>query len=246
MRTKQSFTEIANKYNPVTKQWWTWVYALILTIVVIIDTTLKLTGGLRAWDDFIPAYIQFVALITGIWVIKLLNARDRKYFYFKSFANILWISNSIIFGFWISVIKDIILWMIDFNTYRIWGKDKESKEITKASLKEMMLFILMIAIVILAVGWPMTLIPEGSTFYSKHAWLDSINSGTLLAAVALTTLKRRESKLFFLLFAIGILIQSLAVNQLVATTSASIGIVISSLSMIQWYGEYNLKQKKQI
>lgn len=244
METKQTFTDIAIKYNPVTKSWWTWVYASILTTVVIIDTSLKLAGGLRGWEDFIPAYIQFVALITGIWVIKLLNARDRKYFYFKSFANVLWLTNSIIFGFWISVIKDIMLWMIDFNTYRVWGKDKNSKEITKASIGELSLFVLMIAIIILAVGWPMSLIPKETIFYSEHAWLDSINSGTLLSAVILTTLKRRESKFFFLLFTIGILIQSLAVNQLVSTTSASIGIVISLLSMIQWYGEYNLKQKQ--
>lgn len=244
METKKTFTQVATKYNPITKEWWTWVYAILLTTVVLVDTSLKLIGGSREWKEFIPAYIQFCALVLGIWVVKLLNDRNRNYFYFKSGANILWMINGIIFGFWISFIKDAILWIIDFNTFRVWGKNKEEKSITKASNKELLLFIVLIAVVILGAGWPMSLIPEGNTFYSEHAWIDSVGTGFLLSGVILTTLKRRESKLFFFLFAIAVLIQNIAVGQLVTTFSASVGIIITFLSMIQWYGEYNLEQKQ--
>lgn len=230
--------------NPIRKDWWSYAYGLVLTIIAIVDVSIKASNGVGGYEKYLPTVLQLVGLTTLAFSIKQLNKKQRKFFFLKTIYSVIFLINSLIFSLWVGVIKQVVGWIIDLNTYIQWGKPKASKYVTRITNKELIIFLIYIGVIIFAAGYPISLQKEGEIFYNKAAWGDAVGFATLTTALMLNAKKRRESKLLFLISALSSIVTMMSTGQLVSTSAAVLGTLISGLSMIEWYHEERVVRLK--
>lgn len=240
------FLQKIEKINPVTKHWWTWFYVSVISLATITYTILAGVSGETSWKIYLPSFLQFTGIVLGMFIIRLMNKRDRNFFIWKSFAYVAWLLNAAILGFWISFVKDIVLWIIDGRTFVKWGKPQTSKDITKMSNMEWLLSSLLIAFLVGVVGYLSSFIPSDHIFHMDYPYLDSLNTALLAIAILANGEKRRESRLFFVLFGAFVIVQSIVSGQLVSIVAGILGLMNFVFSTIMWYGEYKLQEFSKI